>query len=112
MPIRSAAVKTAPLERLWHRDAADACVGNRAAHKRDVLHAGEANIGDEQAAAAQETIVFLADQARADALPCRHKRLQADRANGTRSAASGRPGTLRSGDARRRHHHTMMPILG
>ena len=83
----------------------------RAAHEGDVLHPGEAKIRDELPAAAHQAIVFLADEARSDALPCRHKLLQADRANGARSSACGRPGTLRSGGANERHRRYYDPNL-
>ena len=43
-------------------------MGERAAHERNVLHAGEAKVGDELAAAAHQAIVFLAEKARANAL--------------------------------------------
>ena len=72
-------MKTACLNDCGADNAADARVGKRAAHEGDVLHPGEAKIRDELAAAAHQAIVFLADEARSDALPCRHKLLQADR---------------------------------
>jgi hypothetical protein len=48
---------------------AHARVRDRAAYERHILHAGEMQIGDELAAAAQQAIVLLAAKARADALP-------------------------------------------
>jgi hypothetical protein len=77
---------------MWGRDATDARVGKRAAHKSDVLHPGEAKIRDELPATAHQAIVFLADEARSDALPCRHKLLQADRANAHKIFGSRAPG--------------------
>ena len=43
-------------------------MGERASHERDVLHAGEAKVGHELTAAAQQALVFLAEKPRADAL--------------------------------------------
>ena len=50
------------------RNAADARVRDRAAHERDLFHAGQADVADELAAAAQVAVVLLADQPAADAL--------------------------------------------
>jgi hypothetical protein len=49
-------------------DAADQGMRQRAAHKRNVLQPGEADIGHELATAAHEPIVFLSRKPRADAL--------------------------------------------
>jgi hypothetical protein len=43
-------------------------MGERASHERDVLHAGEAKVGHELTAAAQQALVFLAAKPRANAL--------------------------------------------
>ncbi len=56
------------LMRVGNGDAADARMGERAAHEGDVLHAGKVEIGHELAAAAHQAVVFLAEKARADAL--------------------------------------------
>ena len=51
-----------PLVRVGNFDAAHARMGERAAHERHILHAGEMQIGNELAAPAQQAIVFLADE--------------------------------------------------
>jgi diphthamide biosynthesis methyltransferase len=48
--------------------AAQLCMGERAAHERDILHAGKVKIGDKLASTAHQAIVFLAEKAGADAL--------------------------------------------
>jgi hypothetical protein len=42
----------------------------RASDEGDILHAGEAEVGDELAAAAQQAVVLLAQETRANALLC------------------------------------------
>ena len=41
-------------------NAAEASMGDRAAHERNVFHAGEAQVGNELPAAAQQAVVLLA----------------------------------------------------
>ena len=51
-----------------HGDAADAGMRVRAAQKHDVLRAGQPDVGDELAAAAQVPVILLAQDRRADAV--------------------------------------------
>src|ERR1035437_7176888 len=65
-------------------DIADARMRERAADECDILHSRKAKIGDELATTTQQTIVFLAEEARADALFCHSDMLQINRPNGAR----------------------------
>ena len=62
----------------WNADAADTAVRQRAAHERNIQHAGKAQIRDEFAATAHKTIVFLAENARADTLLGHRNLLRSD----------------------------------
>jgi hypothetical protein len=50
-------------------------VGEQAAHERYILHASEMQVGNKLPAPTQQAIVFLADEARTDALPFRRHSL-------------------------------------
>src|SRR5688572_1596829 len=57
-----------------HIDTPDPAVRDGAAHERDLQRAGKPHVGDELAAPVQVAPVFLAAQARADALAaCLHQ---------------------------------------
>ena len=84
--------------RVLRRDryAANARMRERAAHERDVLHAGKTDIGDKLAAAAHEAVVLLAQEPRAYSL-FRHanphlSRRFADRALHSNSVTIARSG--------------------
>ncbi len=62
--------------RFGNGDVADAAMRERAADKGNILHAREAEIGDKLATAAHQPVVFFAEDARADALPCHSDLLQ------------------------------------
>ncbi|MGA7489270.1 MAG: hypothetical protein WBW74_20285 [Xanthobacteraceae bacterium] len=51
----------------------------RTAHERSILHPGKAQIRDKLAASAHQAIVFLAKNARADALPSHSNLLRPDK---------------------------------
>ena len=61
-------VKTACFEARGLHDLDDPAVRDRAAHERHVAHPDQPNVGDILAATAQEAVVFLARERRANAL--------------------------------------------
>ena len=55
------------------RQAANSCVGERAAYECHIHRAGHRDVGDELASPVQQPVIFLARQARADTSPAGHR---------------------------------------